>query len=415
MDSNSILPSPTQSNHIKIDTTTTQEHIPPIPIHSGPPSIGAISTPAQQPTRASLTSDILNMELRLSTHDSIRRNKFKKRTSYVSSVNSGTELDVLDDLLIRATTDLVVREKMSVAALCRFVRGQTTEDNRPNKALDIINLETDLQGFPDKDILLDIARNGVKSHMKKTLAPQKTPPRNHPSVKANLMTVIKKLSAEQKKGRCVILKHSEVKDMWKDVVHLSPIGLVGKAGQPLSNDGRIIHDLSWPKKPNSNSVNARSCKESVPRPVYLHSSRVARRILDLKEKFPGVPVKIMAGDVSSAFRNVPIHEEHVKNFAFIIPELDILVLELYCTFGWTGSPGYYDVFTRAIKFVQGNMTDPEDRDNALGRLFLYAWVDDHIIVEPDIGNRVAFAEFALRSSITRVLGPRSKRSARRRP
>lgn len=114
----------------------------------------------------------------------------------------------------------------------------------------------------------------------------------------------------------------------------------------------------------------------------------------------------MVGDVASAFRHVPINEDSVHKFAFAIPELDILVLKLSFPFGWTGSPGFYDVFARAIKFVQTNAVDTDDNDD-IGIYHAYVWVDDHVGAEPDIGARCANSFANLKLSIVSILGPRS--------
>ena len=81
------------------------------------------------------------------------------------------------------------------------------------------------------------------------------------------------------------------------------------------------------------------------------------------------------------------------------------MLELCCPFGWSGSPGFYDLFARAIKHVQAKTVDPDDADGSIGPYFAYYWVDDHIPVEPDIRNRCKTAEFALKGAIVTVLGP----------
>ena len=152
-------------------------------------------------------------------------------------------------------------------------------------------------------------------------------------------------------------------------------------------------------------MNGHTSKESVPSPQYHHVGSVVRRVLDLKRRLPNIPVHIMSGDAASAFRNVPLHEGSGWQFTYRIPELDILVLELCCPFGWSGSPGFYDLFARAIKHVQAKTVDPDDANGSIGPYFAYSWVDDHIPVEPDIRNRCKTAEFALKGAIVTVLGP----------
>ena len=78
----------------------------------------------------------------------------------------------------------------------------------------------------------------------------------------------------------MIVKNSAVKELWRDV-HVSPIGVVEKSGKPRNEEGRVIHDLSHPKRHGSNSINARTDRDSIPQPEYINSAAVVKRVLDL--------------------------------------------------------------------------------------------------------------------------------------
>ncbi|KAE9068092.1 hypothetical protein PF010_g27203 [Phytophthora fragariae] len=90
----------------------------------------------------------------------------------------------------------------------------------------------------------------------------------------------------------------------------------------------------------------------------------------------------MAGDVASAFRNISIHSNSVYLFAGHIEEDDIIVIELAAPFGWTGSPGFYEIAGGAVAYVHGSHTTDEFPDG----MFNYHWVDDHINVAADAGT-----------------------------
>ena len=179
-----------------------------------------------------------------------------------------------------------------------------------DKALDTIVLGKALRDFSDADTVLDIVRNGVRSVLDTPLVTKSAPPSNSPSATKHINAVVGNLRTELDKGRCIAVRYSAVEHLWPQI-HVSPIGVVEKSGEALADKGRIIHDLSWPKKTESNSVSGHTSKESVPSPQYHHVGSVVRRVLDLKRRLPNIPVHIMAGDVASAFRNVPLHEGSV--------------------------------------------------------------------------------------------------------
>lgn len=109
-----------------------------------------------------------------------------------------------------------------------------------------------------------------------------------------------------------------------------------------------------------------------------------------------------------AFRHVPIAAEHVGRFAGTIPELNILVIDLYCPFGWTNSPAEYWVAGGAIKFLYSESRPTWPKQPMQGRdvFDAKAWCDDHVCVEPRVGSRLQEAEIALREAMVHVLGGR---------
>ncbi|KAE8909414.1 hypothetical protein PF001_g7393 [Phytophthora fragariae] len=108
----------------------------------------------------------------------------------------------------------------------------------------------------------------------------------------------------------------------------------------------------------------------------------------------------MAGDVASAFRNISIHSKSVYLFAGLIEEENALVIELSAPFGWTGSPGIYEIVGGAISYIHGNHTNATYPDG----FFNYHWVDDHINVAVDVGSSCVEIDRSLRFAIVAVLG-----------
>ncbi|ETK79713.1 hypothetical protein F441_14696 [Phytophthora nicotianae CJ01A1] len=90
------------------------------------------------------------------------------------------------------------------------------------------------------------------------------------------------------------------------------------------------------------------------------------------------------------------------------PEVKALVVDLSAPFGWTGSPSLYGVFGPAITWLlQINSPASVSNSEDVEPFFGFEWVDDHILIEHDINNRLALAEAALRHAMLAILGPRA--------
>ncbi|ETI47492.1 hypothetical protein L914_13674 [Phytophthora nicotianae] len=80
------------------------------------------------------------------------------------------------------------------------------------------------------------------------------------------------------------------------------------------NDTRLINVYSYPRGCSVNDFTNDGNFSSI---SYNPPGDIARRIHKLRTEHPNVEVLLMLGDVSSAFRQVPIHEDAVHIFAFI--------------------------------------------------------------------------------------------------
>ncbi|GMF53678.1 unnamed protein product [Phytophthora fragariaefolia] len=113
-------------------------------------------------------------------------------------------------------------------------------------------------------------------------------------------------------------------------------------------------------------------------------SGLATETIRAKHLRPSAEVKPTAGDVASAFRNLSIHSKSVYFFAGLIEEDNMLVIELSAPFGWSGSPGFYEIVGGAISYIHGNHTNAPYPDG----FFNYHWVDDHIMAPWTLGPHV---------------------------
>lgn len=95
------------------------------------------------------------------------------------------------------------------------------------------------------------------------------------------------------------------------------VWLRAKPGIDPCIEARVIHNLSYPQ---GGSTNDRSKAEDIPQLSYEFFDAIARRILELRQEYPGVVIRLMKGDVKSAFQNVPLYEQTSQLFAGSIPE-----------------------------------------------------------------------------------------------
>ncbi|KAK1942617.1 hypothetical protein P3T76_006116 [Phytophthora citrophthora] len=105
----------------------------------------------------------------------------------------------------------------------------------------------------------------------------------------------------------------------------------------------------------------------------------------------------MLGDVSGAFRHIPVHADSVHMFVFVFENL--LVIDLACGFGWCGSPAFYSLAGKIINYLY-------EHGNSFNRQFVgNVWCDDHTCIEIDEGPKCFDANIALRRAMATALGP----------
>ncbi|KAG6610545.1 uncharacterized protein IUM83_06556 [Phytophthora cinnamomi] len=257
----------------------------------------------------------------------------------------------LNTALQTAMSEYVRRARPSLPAFVELVRGQTTDDYRPNKALVPAVLRHQCRGYIHLDRLLRIVAEGVRVRLREPLPRQSCFPRNHPSASERIKVLRKNIRMEQDLFRCIVNSHTDPSD--------------------------------------------------VPTPSYDHCSSLARELLRCKRADPSHEVQVMAGDVAVVYRNACTHSECVHLFAGYIPEDNAIVIDLSAAFGWTGYAGTYSVLGGAVAFVHGNNVDAAHPSG----FYSYHWVDDHVNIVTNTGTHCADADRSLRYAMTAVLGP----------
>ncbi|POM81695.1 Hypothetical protein PHPALM_298 [Phytophthora palmivora] len=198
-----------------------------------------------------------------------------------------------------------------------MLRGQTDTDPRPNKNLFQIAAPVNTALARTVSERNNIVRNGVKPLWITGLLPQQSSrPSNHSGIHKMSKQTRRHLCAGQRDGRYLMLTHT------------------GSATREI----RLINDYS---SPYGHSINDYTDRENLPSISYNPPRDIAKRIYQLTTSRIGEGVLMMLGDVSGAFRHIPIHTDSVHKFAFVFDKF--LVIDLSCGFGWCGSPAIYSI------------------------------------------------------------------------
>lgn len=302
----------------------------------------------------------------------------------------------IDSGLQKRLSELARRTRCSLPDMVKLLRGESVDDPRPNKAL----LPLMKPVNPQSELWDSIVRNGVVPPLSSEPPRQLAPPPNHASARAHLADVRKLLRKGQEQNRFLILD-MDLLGQWPEVF-CSPLGVVTSEDDP--SKARLIHDLSYPV---GGSLNSLTDASRLPPLSYDGHKAIARRILGLRSKYPGYPVLIATGDVSGAFRHIPIAADHVRLFAATLPEDNALIIDTSCPFGWSGSPAFYHVAASQITGLYGlaGTTWLRQPNGFQGQFYPLVWVDDHVCIEVDVGTRTGEAAICLRQAMVAVLGP----------
>jgi hypothetical protein len=312
--------------------------------------------------------------------------------------------DGLDQQKLIDMTRLAMRPGSTLGGLVQLLRGETSKDSRPNKALRPLDYRKLLKGYQHVDFMVDAAWHGLQPRWKDSDEAADGQTKNHQSARRYLKALTRSVRAGQNGGQYLVLDDRLMK-VWNKVVHVSPLAAIDKAGKDPEDEVRLIHDLSYP---HGYSTNDRTDRSVLPELVYRPVAELAQRIEALHVEDPSRNVMMMKGDVKGAFRHLMVTHSSVGWMAAILPSARALIVDLSAPFGWTSSPTYYGAFGGAITWLVAHESpatmSPAELDPT--PFFSYEWVDDHVLIEREVGHRPELANAALRLSMLAVFGPR---------
>lgn len=323
------------------------------------------------------------------------------RTQKVTSTKQHTDMLALAQEA-EYTTKMLRKMDWNIGNLVRYLRQEDKE--RPNPSLNPAVYDRVLKGYDQLSLMKKVAVSGVKVKLKAGFVAPRPWRRNYPIDDEALPVAIYKFTKEFNESRGLLLLMGPAGSNARDMV-VSPVGAVAKGGQPLCEDVRIIVGLS---APGEQSLNANTANE-VPDACFGLVSEIADRILTIRwsernggEEKDHIKIMAMCADVDAAFYNVPISADSVRYFATRIPGTKILFLPFNLVFGWTASPGYFAIYAKAIRWLQNTMGYWIGFDWV--NFWSFVWVDDIVLIEPQVDDRLYRAEENARVAVESIFG-----------
>ena len=327
-------------------------------------------------------------------------------TPTFTTTDSGPRFS-LDIGLANAMTELASRADLDLPALVELHRHQTSNDYRPNKALRPRALHALYAGYKLRDHIVAMADEGFVASWTQPNPTQATPLPPHKSASEHLNALTRALRDGQDAGQYLILNDSILQRYQH--IQCSPLAVVPKKGLDMAFEARTIHDMTFGGPTQAPSTNSMTLQDSLPTIEWPKVAQVAARIAMLNRQAPpGVMIMGKCGDVHQAFRNLRAHASITKWFGTHIPELGIIAIDLSAAFGWTGSPALYCSVGNGIAWLVGNES-PNSLNPHLSTdtdpFWPFVWVDDHVLIEYDLPDRLTAADLALRLAMVATLGP----------
>ncbi len=180
------------------------------------------------------------------------------------------------------------------------------------------------------------------------LPSQDEPPANHKYWSEAFPLLIRDVAKGQRVGEYLFFGDLLPRLLASKQIFLSLFGGAPKDGKPLTECARMVHDESFLRN-GDKSVNAATTNIR----LEIHHdgvTHIAQWGLEAASRYPE-DVVMMTGDVAGAFRHIPFNCWFCGYFSGYIPELDLIVVNLYLPFGWTGSPVHYSIAGQAVKAI----------------------------------------------------------------
>ncbi|OWZ23194.1 hypothetical protein PHMEG_0001970 [Phytophthora megakarya] len=332
------------------------------------------------------------LRIRLHEQQLIRCNRL--RTTFLSAgipfpktipeaLMSTTSPGSIDREISSSLSQLVDTLQLTMTETIALWRNESREDSRSNKAMDLVWLDIVLHGYHHQQCVVTVAKFGVSHnftvHASSILSRLATMPAPG-SITAHLHAALATAKPKERISCSTSLLHFAGQLFVSAPKDVNP-----------KEAARLIHDLSYPKNA---SINDSSTQSELPVLNYDSVRRIAQRIEELVVRHPRLKIKLLKGNVKAAIRLIAVAASLAAHFAGSTRDLAVIDL---------ASRSVGPVRRPFTELSNPHSLDPNEPDK---EFFLsFVWVDDHILLKADYGNRLVLAEVALRLSMLAVLDP----------
>ena len=177
----------------------------------------------------------------------------------------------------------------------------------------------------------------------------------------------------------------------------SPLGRVPKQNpdRTISSEGRPINDMRL-----QNSKGSKFNHPPAPQPRH---QSVARQSLWRHARHPGVPQRCAKRDVPRAFKWHFLRISDVSEFA--VKLAGIIIISLVTPFGWVGAPGEFVAWSMAAQAHHRLHAPPTPEWNDIVPYESKWLMDDGVVLEPLVGNRIHHSLACLDETMKLAWGP----------
>ena len=340
---------------------------------------------------------------------------------YIQTIDDISDAEPATWRKIRAAGDALLSEAGSVEAagkslwIAREILGRHNLQGVDDAALDEL-LHPDIL-----DYLREIRRSGMPARYVGPRERIKTKP--HPRARACMGQVYRQLMKDIVQHRVLVVDADHT--CLSNTVS-SPFEAVPKMlpNRTISTDVRLVHD--------QRRINAYTHKDWHPPAVQPLHQQIVRRILFLKARYPGVGVSLAKKDVAGAFRLLWVDPRDIELFGGEVPwepkhmgsqdpdnskaeagdPAAVTMLYLVSSFGFSGSPGEWNVWGRATEELHRQHRPAEPRRDGGIHFDGKILVDDMVLVEPNLGLRPWISSEVYEGIVVKLLGAKAVNAAK---
>jgi hypothetical protein len=206
---------------------------------------------------------------------------------------------------------------------------------------------------------------------------------------------------------------SKSEPLLKGVVSV-PLGFVPKSFPDRTVSTTEGREVVHPKKSNADVLKEHFFPALMPR-----HKELARLILWWIQRFPGIPLLIAKKDIADAFKWLWVLAESAGLLSTNFPDsktglgANLILIWLVLNFGWRGGPGCFVQFGTLLKLMHANFKPGLPSWHDVVPFKSMIWMDDLVVLEPDIGHRGIMSLGVAEALIQKLFGKDGPQSTKR--